>query len=471
MLRTEPLAEGVLLGKYRLLRRMGAGGMAVVFEAVHTRLAQRVAIKVLRDEHAADPVLVERFEREGRAIGKLRSRHVVRVLDVDATPAGAPYLVMELLEGTDLSDELARRGPLPVGEAVGYVLQACSALAEAHAQGIIHRDIKPSNLFLARESGAKLIKVLDFGIAQEVAGGERLTRTESVMGTPLYMAPEQFRSAREVDARADVWALGVTLHELLAGQPPFVGTAATIGISILTDPAPPLDQVRREVPPSLAAIVCRALEKDRARRYGSARELGEALAGFAEGVVIAPRSPGAAASRAATEAQTLAAAGAAVVSGAAAGAGAAARTPAEPRNATGRARVRRAALAGVVIAGALGAAALVRFSTSPASRPSRALSTALPGQAAAEPMGSAPASAAAQAAQRPEPEPPAPPVAVDASPTTVSAASASFPRAPRSTVPARAAKSATHVPSTPSATAPSSASAAPSSPPLFFPGQ
>ena len=290
---------GDVLGKYRLLRVMGEGGMAVVFEAEHTKLGQKAAIKVLRAELAADPTLVERFEREGRAISKLKSRNVVRVLDVDETPTGAPYLVMELLDGWDLEDEIGRRGALPIGDAVGYLVQACQALAEAHAQGIVHRDIKPSNLFLTSEGGSRVLKVLDFGIAKDVPGKPapgthhadvRLTSGESVMGTPLYMAPEQFRATRDVDARADVWALGATLYELVAGRPPFCGTATTIGVSIVNDEVPSVLEARPDLPPALAAVINTALEKDRAKRYPSAMELLEALRPFSDGVVIAPRT-------------------------------------------------------------------------------------------------------------------------------------------------------------------------------------
>ena len=284
---------GDVLGKYRLLRVMGEGGMAIVFEAEHTKLGQKAAIKVLRAELTQDPMLVERFEREGRAISKLKSRNVVRVQDVDETPSGAPYLVMELLDGWDLETELARRGSLPVVDAVGYVLQACRALGEAHAQGIVHRDIKPSNLFLTSEGGAHVLKVLDFGVAKDVipnGSNIRLTAAEAVMGTPLYMAPEQFRGTRDADARADVWALGATLYEMLSGQPPFTGTASTIGVSIVNDPLPSLRELRPDLPATLCAVVERALEKERDRRFASASELGDALAAFSDGVVIAPRA-------------------------------------------------------------------------------------------------------------------------------------------------------------------------------------
>jgi serine/threonine-protein kinase len=418
--------------------------MSLVFEGEHTRLGQRVAIKILREEHARNPLLVERFEREGRAISRLRSPHIVRVLDVDTTPAGAPYLVMELLEGSDLSAELARRGSLPVAEAVDYVLQACRALAEAHALGIIHRDIKPANLFLAREGTVRVLKVIDFGIARDLPGGDvRLTQTETVMGTPLYMAPEQFRGVRDVDARADVWALGATLYELIAGRPPFVGTAVTIGVSILSDPPQPLEKVRPDVPPALAAIVTRTLEKDRDRRYPTASALGEALEVLSRGLtptsVSAPRPPtsfapeGTVIGAAQTPDTTSVPTSASLV-----------------RSGARRALARRIGLASLAVAAILGVAAFVR--TTASRSPSRAPA------AATTPVSPVPSIA-------PSELPPVVSILPPAAPAVASASAAAPGRAKpvsSAVVPARPA-----APPRPS----SSASPSPSAPPLFFPGQ
>lgn len=261
--------------------------MAQVFEGEHVKLGQLVAIKVLRDELCRDPSLVERFEREGRALSKLKSRHVVRVFDVDVAASGAPFLVMERLEGSDLETELQVKGQLSVAEAVSYLRQACAAMAEAHRIGIVHRDLKPSNLFLAKEGDAQVLKVLDFGIVKDAPGSDvRLTSTQTTMGTPLYMAPEQFRSAKEVDARADVWALGATLYELLSGTPPFVGSATTIGVSVVTDPLPPIEATRSDLPAGLRAVIEKALEKDPARRFPSAKELGEALGPWDDAALV-----------------------------------------------------------------------------------------------------------------------------------------------------------------------------------------
>ena len=287
---SKPVSVGdVLAGRYTIVRALGEGGMALVFEGEHVRLGQRVAIKLIRPELAGHAELVTRFEREGRAASRLRSRHAARIFDVDVTEAGVPFLTMELLDGNDLAAELERRGPLPIAEAAGYVIQACAALAEAHALGIIHRDVKPSNLFLTTEGGERIVKVLDFGIATSPLDDDgKLTRTGAVMGTPIYMAPEQFRSAKDVDGRADVWSLGATLYELLGGRPPFDGSAATVGIAIVTEPLPSLTALRPDVPEGLAAAIERALEKNRNARFHDVIELRGALAPFAHGAALTP---------------------------------------------------------------------------------------------------------------------------------------------------------------------------------------
>ena len=226
-----PQPGDVLAGKYRVERVLGSGGMGVVVAAMHLTLQERVALKFLLPEGAKKEETVTRFLREARAAAKIKSEHVARVSDVGTLESGAPYLVMEYLDGSDLSALLRRDGPLPPRDAVEYVLQACEALAEAHAVGIVHRDLKPANLFLARHAGgAPRIKVLDFGISKLTArdpsmppDDPSMTRTRAWLGSPLYMSPEQMRSARDVDTRTDIWALGVILYELLSGKPPFDG--------------------------------------------------------------------------------------------------------------------------------------------------------------------------------------------------------------------------------------------------------
>ncbi|HEX7702249.1 MAG TPA: serine/threonine-protein kinase, partial [Kofleriaceae bacterium] len=231
--------------------------MGVVFAATHLELGHRVAIKLLRDEMAESPVIVERFLREARAVVGLRTEHVCRVSDVGRLDTGAPYIVMEMLEGVDLQRTVAR-SPLPLTTAVEYVLQACVALAEAHAAGIIHRDLKPANLFVTRRlDGGPLVKVLDFGIAKALTEtGAHLTH-QSAMGSPGYMSPEQIQSARDVDVRTDIWALGVTLYQLLSARLPFGGTNITeIAIAVATEPPAPLD-----VDPRLRVVIWKCLEK------------------------------------------------------------------------------------------------------------------------------------------------------------------------------------------------------------------
>jgi hypothetical protein len=274
-------AGTILLGKYRVEHVLGTGGMAVVIAATHVHLLDRVAIKVLLPELAAAPEVAMRFLREAQAAVRLKGEHVARVIDVGALASGLPYIVMEHLDGHDLAAEIARRGPLPAGEAVDHVLQVCEAMAEAHGLGIVHRDLKPANCFLTRRpGGSPLVKVLDFGISKApVEADHQLTRTHAVMGTPAYMSPEQLRASRDVDARSDIWSLGVVLHECLTGRRPFDGdTLSAVCLKVAVDPLPPLPAyVARE----LAAVVERCLAKEPAARFATVGELAAALAPFA----------------------------------------------------------------------------------------------------------------------------------------------------------------------------------------------
>jgi serine/threonine-protein kinase len=289
-----PAAGEVIAGKYCVERVLGVGGMGVVLAAKHLRLEEEVAIKILLPDLAKNSEVVERFMREARASVRIKNDHVGRVFDVETLPNGTPYMVMECLQGTDLKELITASGPLAPMQAVDYVLQACEALAEAHALGIIHRDLKPSNLYLAnRPDGTSRIKVLDFGIAKLADGVETgMTKTNVQMGTPSYMAPEQLRSVRDIDPRVDVWALGVVLYELLTGTLPFEGdTLASIAVAVCLNPAPLLRTIRSDVPAGLEEVVRRCLEKERDGRYPSIVTFAEALAPLAsaEGVASSQR--------------------------------------------------------------------------------------------------------------------------------------------------------------------------------------
>jgi serine/threonine protein kinase len=281
-LRRSPIPPGEkLAGKYRIEREIGAGAMGVVVEAWHVELEQRVAIKFLHAEIAANEEGAERFRREARAAVRIESEHVAKVVDIGVLEQGIPYYVMEYLPGHDLSRELDEHGPLAASVAVDYVLQACEALAEAHGKGIIHRDLKPANLFLThRLNGERTIKVLDFGISKITSAGSRhfaLTDTTTLMGSPAYMSPEQLESSRNVDVRADIWSLGVILHELILGELPFRGDSVPQLVrAILAADRIPLTS-RADVPSALEDIVARCLRQDRDERFPTIQKLQEAL--------------------------------------------------------------------------------------------------------------------------------------------------------------------------------------------------
>ncbi len=295
---TSLVAVGDLIAnKYRVERVLGRGGMGIVVAAVHVHLGQHVALKFLLPTVGTSPAIVARFEREARAAVALHSDHVTRVLDVGRLPDGAPYMVMEMLEGRDLAQELRSRRRLPAHEAVAHLVQACDAIAEAHALGIIHRDIKPANLFLAqRPKRVPTIKVLDFGISRSIAlteGVADITNTSQLIGSPLYMSPEQLRAPKTVDERSDIWSLGATLFELLSGEPPFNGeTVAELGAHIIMTPLVGIRsrQGCADIPEGLADVIARCLEKDPDRRYATIDDLMLALAPFArtEAITAAP---------------------------------------------------------------------------------------------------------------------------------------------------------------------------------------
>jgi serine/threonine-protein kinase len=270
-----------LLGKYRVERVLGAGGMGAVVAARHLRLDHMVAIKVLLPEVIDDAEIVARFEREGRASASITSDHIARVTDVGVLDSGAPFMVMEYLAGEDLEAILKREGTLSVEQAVELAIQACDVLSEAHALGIVHRDLKPANLYCVARGERFSIKVLDFGISKVM--NEHMTNVHGLMGSPAYMSPEQIRAPHGVDGRADIWALGVVLYEALTGQVPFDGrTIPAMLTSIAIRPTPSIRRMRPDVPAGLEAVIQKCLEKNCNDRFATAADLARAIAPFAE---------------------------------------------------------------------------------------------------------------------------------------------------------------------------------------------
>jgi serine/threonine-protein kinase len=278
---TEP--GDVLLGKYRVERVLGQGGMGIVVAARHIELGQLYAIKFLLPTMVEHDDAVERFLREARAAATLTSDHVVRVSDVGRMANGAPYMVMEYLEGCDLKALVSREGPLPIEDVVTYMLHVCDAISEAHSAGIIHRDLKPANLFLVRRrGGGACVKVLDFGISKHTGPEEiDLTNTNVSLGSPMYMSPEQMSKSKAVDGRADIWALGVILYELLTGSSPFrAASLLEVASKVLQEEPRPLRSLRPDAPEGLVEVVTRCLRKRREERFASVEELAFALQRF-----------------------------------------------------------------------------------------------------------------------------------------------------------------------------------------------
>jgi serine/threonine-protein kinase len=279
------LGPGTIVGgKYRIDGFLGTGGMGVVLSATHLELDSPVALKIVRDDFAANEAVVSRLLFEARAVARMQSAHVVRVLDVARLANGAPYIVMEKLRGADMAALLEQRTRIPIAEAIGYLLQACEGLIEAHGLGIVHRDLKPENLFLAVTPEGVVLKILDFGISKDIGStireGRRTTLSKggAAIGSPSYMAPEQIRAAPNLDARADIWSLGTILFELITGRCPFEAeTVALMYQKVLTEDPPCLLDFVPDAPHELNTIIRLCLQKDADDRFQSVQELVMAL--------------------------------------------------------------------------------------------------------------------------------------------------------------------------------------------------
>jgi serine/threonine-protein kinase len=286
-----PAFGNVVAGKYRIKSVIGEGGMGTVFAAHHELLDVPVAVKVLSPTMVRTPGVVDRFSREARALARLKSEHVAHVMDVGTLEGGQPYIVMELLEGEDLRQRLARVGPLPVRQAVDYIMQALEAMAHAHGAGIVHRDLKPENLFVTTASdGAEVVKVLDFGIAKlsqatqspDSSRLRALTTEHTSLGSPHYMAPEQVRDSSQIDHRADLWALGAILYELITGTEAFRGdSVGEIFGAVMHETPTPIEVLRPDAPWELDAAVTCCLTRDPNGRFANVAELANALAPLA----------------------------------------------------------------------------------------------------------------------------------------------------------------------------------------------
>ncbi|MCB9553879.1 MAG: protein kinase [Myxococcales bacterium] len=270
----DPLLGAVLDGRYRIVERIGAGGMGTVYRARQLTVERDVAVKFLRADAYGDPRQVRRFEREARMIARLRDPHTLKLIDFGRRPDGQLYLVCEFLEGEPLDRRIAR-GPLAAAAALDLLRPVCDALAEAHAEGIVHRDLKPGNLFIERVGARELVKVLDFGIARWSEGEHSTT---GVSGTPAYMAPEQARGV-ETDHRCDLYALGAVLYACLAGRAPYLGSGLQVMLQAMAGPPPAFAALSPPiaVPPEVAALVFRLMATDAADRPQSATEVAAAF--------------------------------------------------------------------------------------------------------------------------------------------------------------------------------------------------
>jgi serine/threonine-protein kinase len=276
------LHEARKFGQYRLIRKLGVGGMGEVYLAEHALLKRPCALKLIKPESSADPVALARFELEVRSSARLAHHNTIEIFDYGHTADGTFYYVMEYLEGMSLAELVRAYGPLPPGRLIYIFRQVCAGLAEAHALGLIHRDLKPANVFIAVQGGeTDVAKVLDFGLVKPTtdSGAAALTGDMTVSGTPLYMAPEQAMADRSLDSRADIYGLGAVMYHALTGRPPFVGESPfAVMMAHARDPVVPPSKVRLDLPHDIEEVVVRCLAKKRTERYPSVKALGEALA-------------------------------------------------------------------------------------------------------------------------------------------------------------------------------------------------
>jgi eukaryotic-like serine/threonine-protein kinase len=277
----DPLIGTILGGSYRLLRVLGEGGMARLYEAEHLFLDRHYAIKIIHEYLARREELLARFEREARAASRIHSDHVVQVVDIQRTSDGRPCIVAELLEGEDLQDRLTIGGVMTAAEAIPIVRQICRAVSAAHACGVVHRDLKPSNVFLCRgEGGRLLVKILDFGVAK-MTGDRELTSTGAVVGTPAYMAPEQAEQAADAGPLADIYAIGAVLYRMLTGQAPYAADPSTNPLVKLLHEEPTRPrQLQPSIPAGVEAVIQHAMARDPRARPQTAEELEAELAAF-----------------------------------------------------------------------------------------------------------------------------------------------------------------------------------------------
>jgi serine/threonine-protein kinase len=289
----DPLLGAILGGTYRVISSLAAGGMGQVYVAEHARLERRLVVKILHESHAHSKSALERAEREARATSRIRSPHVVELVDFVRAPDGRPGIVMPYLDGEDLHQRLERSGKLKVGEAARIAMEICTGLIAAHATGVVHRDLKPSNVFLAKvDGGGTRATILDFGVAKLADVESNLTQAGGFVGTPAYMAPEQALRASTVDPRADLYAVGAVLYHMLVGHPPYGNEDATTTFMALLKGEPPkVRSLEPAIPPELEAILEKCMARELATRIGSADELRSLLAPFAPKAASAALAP------------------------------------------------------------------------------------------------------------------------------------------------------------------------------------